>query len=315
MQEQFRKIFDTRTFLLKSAAQIIIIVAAGLVIKFGFIDLLRIDGNQMSPSIIEGDHVLVFRTPYLPLIEKLFKPGINKPVIFSLPFQKGKTGALRVAGHSGDTVTVDTGVFVNNHHPSVSFPGKKEQDELIPENFSPRDYFPPLRIPAPRDTFFFNKLSMRDFFIILSVARQENAPSGIDLKSSLMIDDSLSNDYFIENFSLYNGTVDSVPQDLKFDWFFWARLEEYLRNTLENKKISLRFTLLIEGKTVDFYTVKNNYVFLLAENWNAGLDSRYFGPVREDFISSRVLMVLWSWGKDKNSKAHFRLRRFGRIIS
>jgi signal peptidase I len=314
MPESFKLAFDSRSFFLRSVKQLLIIVAAGLFIKFFIIDILRVNGAQMAPSILDGDRVLVFRTPYLPLVRSLFKPALNKPVIFSLPYQSRKSGCLRIAGHSGDTVTVDAGMFVNSNHPSVPFPGKKDSTEPVPPNYSPRDYYQPLRIPARGDTLFLDNLSIRDFFTVVSIVRQENDPALVDLKTSLIIDDSLSNDYFISDFSLYKGTVDSVPDNLKFDWFFWSRLEEFLRNTLEDRSFSLQFSLILDGKTTDIYKVKSSYVFLLADNWNSGLDSRYFGPVRENSISGRVFMVLWSYGKDMAERASFRTRRFGRII-
>ena len=173
----------------------------------------------------------------------------------------------------------------------------------------------PFRIPAPGDSLNFEDLSIRDFFFFYSIVKQENKNAQIGVKTNLLIDDSISNDYIINGFSLYKGSIDSLPDQYRDDWFFWTRLEAYLKSYLEDRSVSLSFSLYINGTETNQYKVRKTYVFLLADNWGKGLDSRYFGPVKSSNIVGRAFFVLWSYGKTNDKSPLFKFKRFGRIIS
>jgi len=108
--------------------------------------------------------------------------------------------------------------------------------------------------------------------------------------------------------------VDAIPDDLKNDWFFWYRLKSYLDQTNSEHSIRLSFSVMLGNSSISKYTVKKSYVFLLADNWSTGLDSRYFGPVQSANISGRAFLVLWSHGENTTGKTHLRINRFGRIV-
>lgn len=46
------------------------------------------------------------------------------------------------------------------------------------------------------------------------------------------------------------------------------------------------------------YTFKNNYYFMIGDNWYNSLDSRYFGFVNENDIASKITMIYFSWDSD-----------------
>ena len=304
---------DTRRFFYISIAQLLAIIAVGLIIKVVLFDLYKINGEQMSPTAVNGDRILIFRTPYLPLLRSVFRTGLNKPVLIHLPVKNGGYGFLRVAGRSGDTVSIYNGEFFNSSKTDLHLPPDGKMGEILPEDYSPRDNFKPLRIPAPGDTISLNDLSVRDFFFIYSIIKQENNEADIKIKADLLIDDSVSNDYIINGFSLYKGAFDSIKEPNRNDWFFWTHLEDYLRTDIEDRNVFLDFSMFINDIEINTYRVKKSYVFLLADNWNNGLDSRYFGPVQRSNIKGRAFLVLWSYGKG-SGKHLVNLKRFGRIV-
>lgn len=269
----------------------------------------------MTPTVLSGDRLLVFRTPYLPVFNKIIKPGYKKPVLFRMSSDKNSIGCLRVAAKSTDTVSIDSGMFFNTNNPALTFPFKEKNDQILPEQYSPRDYFRPFRVPSPGDTLQLDSVSIRDFLFYVSVIRQENQEQSIGIKPSVFMDDSLCSNYSVSGFSLYNGPIDSVPGDLKNDWFFWVRLEHFLKQANPEKPVSLSFAMKLDGVPVHQYIVKDYYTFLLADNWSSGLDSRYFGPVRSSDVIGRVFSVLWSYRKDPGKKGYIRLNRLGKIIS
>jgi hypothetical protein len=245
-------------------------------------------------------------------LSTVFKPSLGKPVVFDSPFEKKLRASLRIAGIWGDTVSIDSGVIVNSRKPKFKFSRKEKGGLIVPATFSPRDFFPSYQIPKKGTTLLLDSLPLRDFFFAANVVRQENKKSKITIKADLFVDDSLSNDYFIKEFALYKGTIDTIPAKYEFDWFFWDRLNQYLNATNEERSVALKFSLYIDNVKTSQYSVRDNYIFLLADNWSDGLDSRYIGPVKVSSLVGRVFFVLWSY--DKNSEKHLKTNRFGRIV-
>lgn len=307
--------FDTQAFLYRSITQILIIIGIGLLTKVAFVDAVRMSGGQMNPTILPGDMLLVFRTPYLKLFSKAIKPGLKKPVLFKMPSDENNIGCLRIAAFSSDTILIDNGRCINSRNPSMTFPLRAKKESVLPEDYSPRDYLKPYRIPAAGDTLLMENIPIRDFFFAVSIMRQEQAGKITTVKPLLYINDTLTSTYTIEGFALYNGFIDSVPDQTKNDWFFWNRMEQYLKQTNPDKNMSLSFAVFVDGSRIHRYTVRKDYVFLLADNWNGGLDSRYYGPVQSSNIIGRVFTVLWSYKSEPGKKGQIRLNRFGRIIT
>jgi signal peptidase I len=312
MEENDKRAHDSRIILYRSFRLIVIITFAAVFLKSCVIDCVVIKGNQMTPTLVSGDRTLIFRFPYLSFISAFFKPSLAKPVVFDSPLEKNRRASLRIAGIWGDTVSIDSGVIVNSQKPQFKFSGKEKGGLLVPATFSPRDFFPPYQIPKKGTQLILDSLSLRDFFFAVNVVRQENKKCKITIKADLYVDDSLSNDYFIKEFALYKGTIDTIPSKYQFDWFFWDRLNQYLFATVEERTAVIKFSLFIDNAKTAKYSVQDNYVFLLADNWSDGLDSRYIGPVQLSSLVGRVFFVLWSY--DKNSEKHLKVNRFGKIV-
>jgi signal peptidase I len=74
--------------------------------------------------------------------------------------------------------------------------------------------------------------------------------------------------------------------------------------------------ITIEGKAVRSYTFKKNYYFVMGDNRDDSMDSRYWGFVSEDALNGKALMVYWSidqFNPDKESN-FFRTIRLNRIF-
>ena len=108
--------------------------------------------------------------------------------------------------------------------------------------------------------------------------------------------------------------LDSVPDSLRYNWFFWDRMEEYLYQKHETSRVMLYFTLFLDGTEVSEYRIRDDYYFLLADNRRTGYDSRYGGPVRKSSCIGTAGLVLWSYGTDDGKKRHFRFNRLGKFV-
>lgn len=294
--------------LVKEAAVIIVAVVA---VKALLLDIVAVRGDQMSPSIRSGDHLLTFRLPYLPLVRNALGASRNQPVIFSHPFSN-KRGCLRVAGIPGDTIFVDSGVVHNrrNKKPSRCMLDSVNPADLLPEEYSPRDFMPAMILPIPGTTLTLDSLDLFQFFTALSIIRQENPRSACSLSVALEINGTAAVDYYLADFVLYKGALNAVPDSLRYNWFFWSRLNEYLRLAYPDRVERLVFSFSKNGSRVTHYTVRNRFLFLIADYKKSGYDSRYFGPVMSTHVFGRPLAVLWSFSPDHR----INFKRLGRYI-
>jgi hypothetical protein len=215
-----------------------------------------------------------------------------------------------VGGLSGDSLVITGGTFLNLAGGEETRFAAAPEDSVLPADYSPRDFMAPFRMPCRGESFALDSLSQRDFVLMASMYSQEHPRRSVDVKPQLFIDGIPSNDYFVANFLLYNGVFGSIPDSLDFDWFFWDRLRENLRYTLENRQVALRFGLVVDGGVVKRYRVGRDFAFLLADRWSAGYDSRFFGPLCVDRIEGRALVVLWSFQHNQSGSLHPRWQRF-----
>lgn len=299
--------------LYRAAVTLVITAAAALLAKASLVDTVVVAGEQMSPTLIKGDRLIISPTTFLPIVRRLFKPPYGRPVVY---LSGGAAlGCLRVAACSGDTIQIDSGRVVCSRNTSKINLFEQPVNQLVPESYAPRDFFNFYRVPAKGDLLVLDKMTLRDFFFAGAVIQQENPRCRVCIKPYVLLDDSISREYIITDFAFYTGHIDSVPDSLRNDWFFWHRVEEYLYQKHYDRKVELFFTLSLDNTTIEEYVVKQDYFFMLADNRAEGLDSRYFGPIRRSDCIGRVLMVLWSHGKGEDGKWRFRFNRMGKFVS
>jgi signal peptidase I len=289
---------DTRMVLYRGIKWFLIILAIGLIFKFFVCDSVRVDGAQMEPSVKSGDRVLLLKAPYAtPLIKKFFAIE-NRMTVASLPGWGAGSTILRIAAVSGDTVSIDAGRFYLNGYAVRGMDKDTSRHSVLPADYSPADFTASYRVPAPGDTVTFAELTLRDLVFAYAAMRQEK--SNVRLKPFAMIGDSILNGYRIKDFSLYSGSIDSIPEELCADWFFWDRLREYLKMQTADEtdvKPQLAFSVFRGAKEITGFRVKERYMFLMGDNWIGAKDSRYFGAVRLDNIVGRPVVRLWGNGK------------------
>ncbi len=78
--------------------------------------------------------------------------------------------------------------------------------------------------------------------------------------------------------------------------------------------------VFVDGRKADHYVIKRNYYFMLGDNRDNSLDSRYWGYVSDNNIVGEALMVYWSWIGESSSESqmvkssNIRWNRIGTII-
>ena len=74
--------------------------------------------------------------------------------------------------------------------------------------------------------------------------------------------------------------------------------------------------ILIDGVPAQSYRVQKDYYFMMGDNRDNSLDSRFWGFVPADLVIGKAFMVYWSWDENKSSSGfieHFRSTRWNRI--
>jgi hypothetical protein len=197
-------------------------------------------------------------------------------------------------------------------YPRAAPPG--QNSTVMPAQYSPRDFVEAACVPGKGERINLDSLTPYGFFFATTAIRQENPSSVFSMQPHLFLNDTLSTDYFIADFALYKGPLDSVPAVCRYDWFFWKRLAEYIRLTETDRSVKLSFTLYQDNARIGSYVFREQFLFLLADNWDKGYDSRYFGPVAESRVFGRPFLVLWSFRRTADGGTGFSIRRLGRIL-
>ena len=70
------------------------------------------------------------------------------------------------------------------------------------------------------------------------------------------------------------------------------------------EKLEPTYTRFVEGyhlgisDNVDKFTVPEGYYFMMGDNRDNSLDSRFWGYVKEDAIIGKAFIIYWSWGEN-----------------
>ena len=305
---------DLRIAIYRVVKFFVILSALTLAIKFFLLDTVLIKTDQMYPTLLDGDRACILRVPFFWPFRRMMAPARSSPVIFKHPLFPKKLECLRVAGLPGDSMVISRGMFYIINKRGVAFGKQLAADDALPIEFAPRDSMEMYRLPRRGDTIDLDSLSLRDFFYTCAMIQQENPRTACHARAGLFIDGKPSDDFKITGFPLYSGTLDAIPKKFEYDWFFWGRLKEYFSHSFIGKDVALSFSISKNGVRIFRYGLKENFVFLLADDWRKGFDSRYYGPVRAASIKGRVICVLWSVNKPEKGIGFLRMDRLIKVV-
>lgn len=286
-------------------------IGIALLIRALVIYPFRIPTGSMEDSLLVGDFLLANKFVYgirspdwigIPYTELGFKvpffrsPAFREPqrgdvVIFKYPRNDKQNYIKRCIAMSGDTLRITGKKVTVNSKPSPmppehkfmypeKYPNEREMG-IFPPGAGNRDHYGPVIIPSPGDTLTFTESNRALWF---------------------------------ERFQLmvYEGHKLELTHN-----------GETIRLTVENQSRWMRAINLypIEDFSVDgvpvqrlTYTVKNRHYFMMGDNRDNSLDSRYWGFLPERYVVGEGLIVYWSWDSHMPLYRFFNKIRWSRFL-
>lgn len=314
------------------------------------IQAFKIPTGSMENSLLVGDFLLGLKYVYGSPVPFSYKklPGLREPrkndvVIFKFPgdpnypdndaehhiklfntivfgivfwdkethwftIHRPKDFIKRCVAVSGDTVEVrGKDLFINNSPVELPPRGLHGDPRVFPYEIDPRDFFGPYVLPRKGDTFNFKSMNLREFFWARSLIYQENPRTPLETTLRVYIGDSLYT-VFSQKGALYIKWS-------AWDWhYFQTQMLDQLAKTHPGREVRVEKTLFLGGREIPEYALQYNCYFMMGDNRDNSLDSRYWGYVSKKFVNAKAFIIYFSWDSFEPALTAIRFSRIGKLI-
>lgn len=136
-----KKSSSRRTEFIKAA---IIVVIIGLALRLFVFMPYHLKDVDMENLLFEGDFLLVNQLAY-----KFGEPETGDIIVFEHPFKIGETKIGRIIATEGKKAEIiGKMIYIDGELVEEPEHVKHSDHRIIPESFSNRDFFPPVKVPA-----------------------------------------------------------------------------------------------------------------------------------------------------------------------
>src|ERR1035437_2945461 len=248
---------------------LILLVFLAVIIKGFFIDFYKIPTGSMEKTLLIGDYIAINKLSY-----KLSTPH-------NIPFSDIDIPHLNL---------IDIKQLEINDVIVFEFPG------LLNEFYPPYPFnYVKRLIGRPGDT-----VEIKDRIVYVNKVPLSTPPGNVfsteiirkGKKDPKLF--SLGKSWNIDNYGPIRvpkrGDIIELTRENIGCWGMMINRE------LERKTVSTEGSVItIEGTPVKNYTIRKDYYFVLGDNREDSMDSRYWGFVPADAILGKALIVYWSW--------------------
>ena len=264
---------------------------AALIIKTFLIETSRVPTGSMEKTIMVGDFLFVNKFIYGSSSPRTILFTDVKLPYFQLPaLREPKRGNIVVFEYPGDRDELSPAIINNYVKRCIGVPGDTIEvvDKVVFVNGK----------EAPRAQQI---QYITDYCTPKGVINSHIFPKGAHFN-----EDNYGPVVVPRKGEVINLTTDNIDQ--------WLTIidREFGDNvvTVEGNQI------MIKGKPVTSYILKQDYFFMMGDNRDDSADSRYWGFVGRDKIIGQALMIYWSWDPSIPFSDFFNLLgsvRIGRI--
>ncbi len=300
------------------------------------IQAFKIPTGSMENSLLVGDFLLgikfIYGAPVFPFAYTKF-PGITKPkpgdiVIFKYPGSDPKDYIKRCVAGPGQTIEIkQKNVYIDGEKIALAPRGKYRNNGLLLSEIM--DY-EKLRIPAKGDTIYPNALPIREFLFCKHLIHQENPELSLNyrfqstpilnrlfrykrgeervtMKFAVYIDDEQQNyariSTLTDNWIHLKYQLDMIKENLHNEYITLDTIRDTLSDSLVDStvyrvsKIEIRNMVFLDGKRVNKYIVRNDNYFMMGDNRDNSLDSRFWGYLNRNFVKAKAFILYFSLAK------------------
>lgn len=251
---------------------LIIAIIAAVIIKSFIFEAFRIPSGSMEDTLLPGDFIIVS------------KLGFSVKTPKYLPFTKIEIPQIEILPQIYQLKHGDVIVF--------KFPGERDEVQAS-ENVN---YIKRL-IGLPGDI-----IQIVDKVVYVNGSKFQESPS-VKVNYEFITPKGLPNPYIFPEGSDFNednyGPIVVPFKGMKIELNHKNLKQWQITIEREGHKVELDGDkILIDGVEVKSYTFEKNYVFVMGDNRNNSLDSRYWGFVPVDNIVGKANFIYWSWNSE-----------------
>jgi signal peptidase I len=253
---------------------VFIALISALVLKSFFVDAVKIPSASMENTLLVGDYILInkvgyeLKTPhYLPVIN-LWIPSF--PLISFKDPERNDVIVFKFPGYPGEVGPTENSSYIKR---VIGLPGDTVQ--IIKEWV----YINGLKISQPEN-------------VIL--------PDTLTDKRGIIDDRIFPSNKKWNNDNYGPILVPKKGMRIKLNSKNIAEWQALIDREYGYKAVSVEGSVInIDHKPVREYTIKKNYYFVMGDNREDSMDSRYWGFVADDLIIGKAIMIYWSWDSYK----------------
>jgi len=298
-----KKLFDPRLIYFKTARRLLYLGVITVVVLLFVADVASIKTTNMTPTLRMGDRILYTKG----IFSQTYEPG---DVVLYRHRNEGHVFAGRIAARGGDTLSISQGIATNNNSDSILLGSLPDTLDILPILFGPRDELGTLWMPRQNQQIVPDSFPLHHRILLANYIRRENPRHSVRIAAAVKAKEEFTTDYFIKTYTKYEGPLTDIPDSLQFDPYFWLHLEQYLLRFLQRQDSVLQVWIEMDDQRLRSYKLSKQPLFILSDNWDGHIDSRYFGWIPATHIEGHIRLCLYSITKARG----FDFSRIGKII-
>lgn len=291
----------------KVICKIIWLLLIILIIRSCFLDIYRVPSDSMKNTLKTNDYIITNKALYSGIFSKIFlklniqgNPKLNDILVFKIAQDDTTFYVKRCVGIQGQTISISNGhVLINNQY--INEPASiRHLYKLWYSNFS-----------CVQAILKMSKIDLSNNMIqrfpAYAVIYLDNSQKASISKNSDI--DSITNYKFNEQSKEMNTVTDIMKygneiqnlspilipfagMKIKLDSITF-QLYKGLFLKYENVKVEQKKGIfLIDGVENNLYIFKKDYYFMMGDNRDNSIDSRYFGLIPKECIEGRVVFKI-----------------------